>query len=71
MMIFAVAMIQLTGPDDQRIDINPAEIVSIRSPRSTEHFAKGVRCIINTVDGKFVAVIEDCGTILKRVTKEE
>jgi hypothetical protein len=64
-----VALIPFTGPDSQRIDLNPSEIVSVRPPRSTEHFGEGIRCLIHTVDGKFVAVIEDCDTVRQRLNE--
>lgn len=44
------------------IAINPAEIVSIRTPRDG-HFPKGTRCLIHMVDGKFIAVVETCKAV--------
>jgi hypothetical protein len=60
-------MLTLTGPESQVIYVNPNSIISIRKPRSSEHFGPGVKCIINTVNGKFIAVIEDCATIIKEM----
>jgi len=70
MATVAVLLVQLTGPDDQRIEVNPHEIVSVRAPRGPEHFAKGVRCVLHTTDGKFIAVVEDCDTVLQRLGEE-
>jgi hypothetical protein len=63
-IILALHLLRLTGPDHQIVDINPAEIVSIRQPRGSDtHFHKDVRCLIHTADGKFIAVVEDCDSV--------
>ena len=69
--LLVVYLVQFTGPDDQKIEVNPAEVVSTRIPRSEEHFAKGVRCLINTVDGKFIAVIQTCEQVHKLLEMEK
>ena len=66
MIVLAVAfrLLQLHGPQDQLIDINPDQVVSLREPRADEgHFPKGIRCLISTTDGKFSTVMEDCETV--------
>jgi hypothetical protein len=68
-MILVLLLIQLTGPDDQRIDLNPADVVTTRVPRGDEHFAKGIKCLIHTVDGKFIVVKEDCATVRQQLEK--
>jgi hypothetical protein len=60
-------LVELAGPDNQAIYVSPVEVVSIRAPRSSEHLGKRVRCLIHTVDGKFIAVVEDCGTVKQRL----
>jgi hypothetical protein len=60
-------LILLTGPDNQPIQLNIDEVVSVRQPRSADHFAVGARCIINTTDGKFVLVQELCSSVLRFV----
>lgn len=62
-LVVLSSFIQLHGPGNQLLEINPDEIVSLRMPQSTEHFAPGVRCIVNTADGKFSTVQEDCDTV--------
>jgi hypothetical protein len=66
-MIIAIAfrLILLHGPGGQEIEINPNEIVSLREPRGEAegHVSKEVRCMVNTVDGKFSAVVETCATV--------
>jgi hypothetical protein len=68
-VILVLLLIQFTGPDDQRIDLNPADVVTTRTPRGDEHFAKGIKCLINTVDGKFITVKEDCEIVRQRLGK--
>lgn len=58
-----VALVMLTGPDQQPIELNPQQVVTVRPPRGNEHFAPGVHCLIHTTDGKIVAVLEDCPTV--------
>ena len=54
-------LVPLHGPDNQFIEINPQEIVSLREPRDTEqHLHPDVRCLVLTTDGKFVGVTETC-----------
>jgi hypothetical protein len=69
--LLAVALIVLTGPGGQVIDVNPAEIVSIREPREESHFGKDVHCLINTVDGKFITVVETCDIVRNKINNEE
>lgn len=61
-ILFALTFVEFTGPDKQKIEINPAEVVAIREPRGQNetHFHKEVHCLIFTSDGKFVGVIETC-----------
>lgn len=59
--IMALALVRFTGPDGQQIDINPETIISVRVPRSVDHFAPGTHCLLFTVDGKLIPVQEDCG----------
>ena len=68
--VFVVLLIQFTGPDGQRIEVNPHEVVSVRTPRSQEHLAKDVKCLLHTADGKFVAVLESCDEVLQRLGEE-
>ena len=50
-----------------------AGIVSLREPRSVEdeHIQRGVRCIINTSDGKFTAVTDDCWKVNKLIEEAD
>lgn len=67
-MILLILLLELHGPNNQAIEVNPQEIVSLREPRAGEdHLAKGTRCLIYTSDGKFIAVVEDCPEIERRM----
>lgn len=55
-----VILYKLTGLDKQVIYINPEQVVSLRSPRAADYVAQGVKCIIHTTDGKYIAVLEEC-----------
>lgn len=62
-VVLLTLLVVLTGPDGQLISLNPNTVVTTRAPRSTEHFAPGIKCLIHTIDGKFIAVQEDCDTV--------
>jgi hypothetical protein len=73
-MLWLVATIQLvtlTGPNGQRIEVNANEIVSVRQPRSSDHFAIGTHCLINTTDRNAVAVQETCEAVLKIIEERK
>ena len=70
-MLTALKLIQFTGPDGQVIVLNPDEVVSVRSPRSTDHFGQGIQCLIFTVDGKYIAVKEACSQVRETLTEEQ
>jgi len=63
-------LIELHGPGGQTFDINVAEVVELRTPRDEDHFARGVQCIVNTSDGKYSAVSEDCDTVRRMIEGE-
>lgn len=65
------ALLELHGPGKQLIDISPKGVVSLREPRADEgHFSKEVHCLVNTADGKFSAVVEDCGKVQRLIEEE-
>lgn len=63
-------LLEFHGPGGQIIDLSPDAIVSLRVPRQEEHLQKDIRCIINTSDGKFSAVIEDCEEVRRMLEQE-
>lgn len=64
-LILTAALVALTGVEDQVININPNEVVSIRPQRG--NLASGIRCLIHTTDGKYISVIETCDIVLRKL----
>ena len=71
LFLVAAQFLELTGPDQQRVEINVSEIVSIRAPRRSDHFAAGINCVIFTSDGKYVGVMESCPKINDSIENEQ
>lgn len=69
MIELAVELLWVIAPDGARVEINPAEIVALRPPREHDKRTLGnnVRCILFTADGKFIAAVEDCDVIKRRI----
>lgn len=65
----ALQWITLHGPDNVTIDVNPAQIVTVREPRGQQERVvhKDVKCLLFLADGKFIAVVEDCATVRARL----
>ena len=69
--VLAVLLITLHGSTGQEIDINPEEVVTLRTARDGEHLPPNTRCVINMTDGKFNAVREDCRTVLHLIEEKK
>jgi len=69
-MIWAYVLILLHGPGGQELYVSPGEVVELRQRREDEHMQKGIQCIVNTSDGKFSAVVEDCDTVRRMIEGE-
>lgn len=71
MMLVALALLVLIGPEGQPIEVNPLAIVTMRAPRSVGQAAMvpGVQCVITTADGKFINVIETCEDVKAKLAK--
>ena len=63
--LVAILLVQFTGPTGQRIDVNPAEVTSIREPQPANrtYLAKGINCLIGMSNGKFIAVRDGCSEV--------
>lgn len=68
-MLLALTLIVLHSIDGFEIFINPEQIIILRptseAAKGTPNtlIAKGHACVIGLTDGKFVSVVEDCGTV--------
>jgi hypothetical protein len=67
----ALALISFTGAGGQAIEINSTKVVALRTPSKVpggaNYFGPGINCLINTVDGKFHAVTENCMTVREKL----
>jgi hypothetical protein len=66
MLAEIVVLVLLHGPHGHGILVNPAMVTSMQAARQGKpnaHISEAVRCLINTSDGKFVAVIETCDQV--------
>ena len=69
-LIIALHLVQLTGPNGQRIYINPVDVVTIRQPTAgADHFHAAVQCVIFTVDGRWLGVVESCDNVERLIEK--
>jgi uncharacterized protein YlzI (FlbEa/FlbD family) len=65
-LLVVLHLLKVTGLDGQVIEINPDQIVSIRTPRPSERpVHEKVQCLIHTTDGKFISVVETCDEVQK------
>lgn len=67
--MLAIALVQFTGPGGQRVDVNPAEVTSVREPRAVnkQHLAAETNCVLFMADGGFIAVAEQCDTVRQKL----
>jgi hypothetical protein len=73
-MLWLVVLVVLHSPDGSEIVVSENEVVSMRGTRDDEpskHFPENVHCMINTSDGKFIAVSETCADVMRIFVDEE
>ena len=65
----AIVLIELHGPDGHRVEVNPAEVSSLREDRPSDAglLAEGVNCVLGMTNGKFIAVVEDCAVVKRKL----
>jgi hypothetical protein len=66
-VLLATSLVELSGPGGQRIFVSPSQIISVRQPRSDQHFAPGTRCLVGTTDGKYLTVVEPCDEVRQKL----
>jgi hypothetical protein len=66
-----VALVELHTPAGTTVDINPAEVSSLRQPLElqSQHWARGTRCVIVMSNSRYIAVTEDCPLVLKLLSR--
>jgi hypothetical protein len=65
----AICLLLLYAPTGQAVYVNAESVVMLRPPGSagsTRHLTGQANCMINTGDGKFVAVKESCEEVRQR-----
>jgi hypothetical protein len=67
-VIMALHLVVLHGPDGQLIEINPEEVISLRSPHIEGHVHHAINCLIYTSDGKYLGVVEECADVQTKLT---
>lgn len=71
-LLVALYFIRLTGPDDISIDVNPAQIVTVREPRGQDRIVhKDAKCLVFLADSKFIAVKETCDRVRELIEQAE
>lgn len=64
-------MIVLHTVDGREIDVNAAQITHMREAHDDnaddKYFTKGVRCMLNLADSKYVTVAETCEAVRKLI----
>jgi hypothetical protein len=62
-----ITLLLLHAPEGADVAVNSEQITTLRGPPQQRKgtFTTEARCMINTSDGKFIAVIETCETVRK------
>ena len=62
-------LIELQGVGGQKVYVNPDSVINIREPHgiNSGHWPAGTRCLVFTSDGKYIATVEPCETIRKKL----
>jgi len=67
-MILALHLVTLASPIEQAVTINADDVVSLTTPH--RGFDPKVKCIINLIDGKHVAVGIGCDEVKKKLEEK-
>lgn len=69
--LLALVFLELHGPTGQVLELNPAEISSLREPLDLtlghRHWVKGTNCVVVMTNGGFIGVTEDCSTVVHKL----
>jgi hypothetical protein len=69
LLLAEVVLVELHGPGNQIIYVNPSQITNIREPRdmNLRHFAVGTRCVVIMTNGNFIAVHDPCRVVRQQL----
>jgi hypothetical protein len=69
-ILAGVALVELHAPNGHVIEINPAEVSSLREPidvRTSGHWAGNTHCVLVMTNSGFNAIQEDCATAAQKL----
>lgn len=69
-VLLVAALIELQGSGGQVIWINPQTVISVREPRRVQqgHWPADARCLVMTVDGKYLTTAESCERVRQKLS---
>lgn len=65
-------LILLHGPTGHEINLNIADISSIRRPHGyeeQEHHNKKTKCVVVMSNGNFISTLEECEEVIDKITE--
>ena len=71
LLVMALYLIHVTGPNGNRIDVNAADIVSLRQPQLLGYYDPKVKCVIYTLDATFIGAQETCEQVRELILQVE
>jgi hypothetical protein len=68
----AFDLVQLTGLDYEIIEVNPAEVVAIKTPRKRHRILPlAANCALLTTDGRLISVLETCQVVREKLKRAQ
>jgi hypothetical protein len=69
-VVAAVVFVSLHAPGVGDIDISPGRVVTLRTPPiGFGRFVADVHCVVYTDDGNYIAVVEACAEVRRKLEK--
>lgn len=65
--LMSVDFVLLTAPDGKYLSVEPTQVVALRGSAGHGTMHEGVHCVVFTVDGKFLSVVESCAEVEQRL----
>jgi hypothetical protein len=68
-LVLALDLLLLTAPDGKYLAVVPEQVVALRGPANNgrAQLHESVHCVVFTVDGKFLSVVETCQEVSRRL----
>ncbi len=69
-VLTAIHLIVLHTVEGREVPVNPRAVTHLITSKQSEegkHFVNGVHCMVNFIDGKFVAVVESCDQVQQMI----